>query len=800
MKHYILLTLLILTTTMEATAQRCRVFGTVRDQDGQPIELATVRISGTAIGTSCNLKGEYSLTFESRDTVTVQYSMIGYETRKRTLRAPRDSVRIDVMLPTYGTMLGEAVAVGQGVQSGTIQKITPVDTHTMPSTTGNGVEEIIATQAGVSTHNELSSQYNVRGGSYDENVVYLNGVEIYRPMLIRSGQQEGLSIINSDMVENIGFSSGSFEARYGDKMSSVLDITYKRPTAFEASAYASILGAGAYLGWGNKHFSAMTSVRYKTTRYLLGALDTNGEYKPNFLDYQLVLSYRPSSRWSFDFLGNVSDNTYKFIPADRETNFGTMYDAKTFKVYFDGWEDDQYRTLFGSATVTRHFSPQSFLALQLSAFNTKEAETYDIQGQYWLQEATSQEQLGVGTYLEHARNHLTANVFDVGLRYRNKWGGHTLQAGADWRREAIRERAVEWEMRDSMGYSLPHNPDELRLIYSLRSDNRLNVDRFEAYVQDTWRHHGGSGLWNLTYGVRFSYNSWNQEPLISPRASVGFVPERNDNWTFRFATGLYYQAPFYKELRDTVLQQGTAQVFLNDAVKSQRSIHFVLGADYTFRIAGRPFKFTAEAYYKHLSNLIPYTVDNMRVVYYPRTTSNGYATGVDFKIFGEFVPGADSWLTFSLMSTQEKLNGDWMPRPTDQRYNINFYFNDYFPGTTRWAFNLKAAIAGGLPFGTPHSLGNKFRAPAYKRLDMGLSYKIIGSDEDAARRRGLTSRSSRQNKHIRSLWLGFDALNLIGIRNVNSYYWITDITNTQYAVPNYLTGRQFNVRLSIELR
>lgn len=805
-RKILILLLLLFSIISEATAQRCRLFGVVKDQDGNPIELANVRILGTAIGTSCNLKGEYSLTFESRDTLTVQYSMIGYETRKRQLQSPRDSVRIDVTLPTYGAMLGEAVVVGQGVQSTTVQKINVESTQQMPSTTGNGVEEIIATQAGVSTHNELSSQYNVRGGSYDENCVYINGIEVYRPMLVRSGQQEGLSIINSDMVESIGFSSGGFEARYGDKMSSVLDITYKKPTKLEASVNASILGAGAYIGWGNKKFSAMTSVRYKTTRYLLGALDTNGEYKPNFLDYQLVMSYHPNEKWSFDLLGNIADNHYTFIPADRHTSFGTMYDAKSFDVDFDGQEKDQFRTMFGSATLTRHFNPQTYLALQFSTFNTKEAETYDIQGQYWLQEATSQEQLGVGTYLEHARNNLRANVFDVGARFRTKKGGHTMQAGFDWKREFIREHSNEWEMRDSMGYSLPFDGESLRLIYSLRAHTELTTNRFELFVQDTWRRHTDAGLWNFTYGARYSYNAWNKESLVSPRASIGFLPSKNDNWTVRFATGLYYQTPFYKEVRDTTIVNGLANVRLNHDIKSQRSIHFVAGADYTFRVAGRPFKFTTEAYYKALSNLIPYSVDNVRVVYYGRNMAKGYATGADFKIFGEFVPGTDSWLTFSLMKTSEKLNGRWLPRPTDQRFNVNLFFTDYFPNTTRWAFTLKAAVAGGLPFGPPHSdrTLHKYRAPAYKRLDMGLSYKIIGSDEEAARKRGLRStyhrkRTSGFGHNIRNMWVGLDAFNIVGIRNVNSYYWITDITNTQYAIPNYLTGRQFNVRFNIEL-
>lgn len=792
-RHILLLLLAFLTLTTATAQKTCRIFGTVHDDKGSPIELAGVRIKGQAAATVTNLKGEYSINCTSRDTVVVVFSMIGYETRRRTLSNPTDSVRLDVVLPPYGmTSLGEAVVTGQGVQTGTMQKIQQVDTHRMPSTTGNAVEEIIATQAGVSTHNELSSQYNVRGGSFDENCVYLNGVEVYRPMLVRSGQQEGLSIINSDMVESIGFSSGGFEARYGDRMSSVLDITYKRPEAFEATAQVSMLGAGAYVGWGNKHISIMNSLRYKTTRHLLGTMDTHGEYRPNFLDYQAFISWRPNQRWSFDILGNISDNHYNFQPEDRETNFGTMNEAKSFKVYFDGQEKDYFRTLFGSATLTRHFNPDTYLALQLSSFATKEQETYDIQGEYWLNEATSQEQLGVGTYMEHARNHLKARVFDLGLRFRTRLTGHTLQAGFDWKREHIKENAREWEMRDSMGYSLPTSPDRLMLIYSERSQNEITTNRFEAYAQDTWRIKTGLGLFNINYGLRLSHWDWNGETLLSPRLSVGLLPAKNDHWTFRFATGFYYQAPFYKELRDTTLQSGVATVELNKNVKSQRSIHFVLGADYTFRMLGRPFRFTTEAYYKALSRLIPYSVDNVRIVYYGRETTCGYAAGIDFKLFGEFVPGTDSWITFSLMRTREKIDGQWVPRPTDQLYNVSLFFTDYFPGTDRWRVTLKAAFADGLPFGPPHSSrsAQTFRAPAYKRVDLGMSYRLLNNEDRHIRRGALSC--------LRNAWLGLDAFNLLGISNVNSYYWVTDITNTQYAVPNYLTGRQINLRLSLD--
>lgn len=792
-RRYTALFLAFLWVAIAWSQSRCRVFGTVNDHTGSPIELATVRVVGTAHTTVTNLKGKYTLYCTSADTVEIIYSMIGYESRRRVLYNPRDSVRLDVVLPVYGEhTLGIAEIKGQGIQTGQTQKINVGSTKHMPSTSGNAVEEMIATQAGVSTHNELSSQYNVRGGSFDENCVYINGIEVYRPMLVRSGEQEGLSIINPDMVERIGFSSGGFEARYGDRMSSVLDITYKRPERWEASASASLLGAGIYGGWGNKKVSLMSSLRYKTNSLLLGTTDTDAEYKPKFLDWQAALSWRPSSRWSFDIMTDIADNRYNFKPEDRETKFGTINDAKTFKVYFDGKEEDRFCTLFGAATITRHFNPQTFLALQFSTFSTKEQETYDISGEYWLNEATGQEQLGVGTYMEHARNHLKAKVFDMGLRFRTQITGHTLQAGFNWKQERIRENARQWEMRDSMGYSLPAESDRLALIYSERSHNTLTTKKLETYIQDTWRIKSKMGLFNINYGFRITHRDTGSETLFSPRLSVGLLPSGHDNWTFRMATGVYYQSPFYKEMRDTIQTHGVATVHLNEQARSQRSIHFVMGADYTFRMLGRPFRFTTEAYYKSLSRLLPYSVEGLRIVYNSRTTTTGYAAGIDFKLFGEFVPGTDSWVTFSLMRTQERQNGAWVPRPTDQRYNFSLFFTDYFPGTDRWKLTLKAAFADGLPFGPPHSdkEAHQFRAPAYKRVDIGMSYRLLNNEDRHLRKGFLGS--------VKNAWLGIDAFNIMDIKNVSSYYWITDITNTRYAVPNYLTGRLFNVRLTLD--
>ena len=668
-------------------------------------------------------------------------------------------------------------------QTGQTEQLDVNSLKLTPSTTGNAVEELIQQQAGVSSHNELSSQYNVRGGSFDENSVYINNVEVYRPLLISSGQQEGLSIINPDMVEKIGFSTGGFEAKYGDKMSSALDITYRRVRGFEASATASLLGASGYVGVGNKKFSMSHGLRYKTNRYLLGSLETTGEYKPNFLDYQTYISYTPNKRWTIDFIGNISENHYNFKPEDRETSFGTLEDVKSFKVYFDGEEKDLFRTLFGTASITRHFGDSTSIKFLTSAFHSKEKETYDIMGQYWLDDTQTQENLGVGTYMEHERNYLTADVVSFKLIGTHRTRHHDIEAGITYKTEHVKENSKEYEMRDSSGYSIPHTADRLDLIYTLAANNDIKSHRIEGYVQDTYRFSKGDTYYTLNYGVRLSNWSFNKETIVSPRASISIVPAFNNNCTFRFATGLYYQAPFYKEMRDTITRNGITTAVLNENIKSQRSLQFIGAFDYRFKMLNRSFKFSAEAYYKALSNLIPYNVQNMKVTYYGENQCSGYATGLDMKLYGEFVPGTDSWLTFSLMSTREKMNGKWVPMPTDQRWAINLHFTDYFPGTDRWTMTLRLAFADGLPFGAPHRGLEvvQFRAPAYKRADIGMSFRAI-----------------KNGKGIKNLWLGVDCLNLFGISNVNSYYWVTDVTNKQWAVPNYLTGRQINGKIKLE--
>ena len=789
----------LLTYTQSLFSQTFTLQGKVSDKDNHPIELASVSVVAQGKITMTNLKGEYSMQLHSSDSVVVRYSMVGYKSKTRVLRNPRGKQTIQIQL-VDDNQLGEVTVEGRKTQHGTTQEIDMKQAKTLPSSTGNAVEDLVQTQAGVSTHSNLSSQYNVRGGSFDENSVYINNVEVFRPFLVRSGQQEGLSVINADMVESVGFSTGGFEAKYGDKMSSALDITYKKlkPQAdkkyyAEGSVAASLLGASAYVGFASKKFSWLNSVRYKTNRYLLGTLDTKGEYDPNFLDYQTFLSWKVAKRWQIDVIGNISENHYNFKPKDRETQFGTQENVKSFRVYFDGKEKDLFRTFFGSFGLTHFLSNnKTSFSLITSAFHTKEQERYDIQGQYWLTQTETSENLGVGTYMQHSRDYLTANVVSVKLMGKHRTLNHEVEGGATYKIERIEENSREYEYRDSAGYSIPHTGDDLYMIYSLRAKNKLNSKRIEAYLQDTWHFRSGNDtlptLYTLNYGVRFAHWDFNGESIVSPRVSLSITPSWCRDLTFRIAGGLYYQAPFYKELRDTTTINNITYARLNDKIKSQRSIHAIAGMEYRFRMMERPFKFSADLYYKALSNLVPYSVNNVQVIYYGDNRANGHAMGLDLKLFGEFVPGSDSWLTLSLMDTKMKLNGKSIPLPTDQRFAVNLFFTDYFPGTTRWKMSLKLAYADGLPFSAPHREleKNSFRAPAYKRVDIGMSYRLLDN-------------SDRSKKSIfKNIWLGVDALNLLGINNVNSYYWVTDVTSHQYAVPNYLTGRQINGRVLFE--
>lgn len=794
---YILSLLLLIASAGHA---QVKIFGKVIDAEEQPIEFATVRIAGTAVGATTGLDGSYSLSVTESDTIEIIFTCIGYKEHKQKLISPSGNVNVNAKLFKTTREL-EAIEVTEyKKQTGGMQTLDAGQLKVGPNASGNAVEGLLTTIAGVSSKDEMSSQYSVRGGSYDENSVYINGIEVYRPQLISSGQQEGLSIINPSLVGSIEFSTGGFSAEYGDKMSSVLDITYRQPESFEGNVAASLMGAEAAIGQSTGKFSQLHGIRYKRNTTLLSSLETKGEYDPSFFDYQTNLRLKLNDQWNISFLGNIAMNNYKFTPKTRSTSFGTSQNVKEFTVYFDGKERDRFETYFGALELNYDINKSTGFTLLASGFLTNELVAYDISGEYWLDEAGTNDgensvggEIGVGKYLEHSRNRFQAGVFTLGLKGHTSLNRHNLQYGLEYRNQQIYDRTSEWEQRDSAGYSLPNIDNKLEMIYNLTSKHDLTTNKLSWYAQDTYRLMVNAGLFTFNGGLRMSYWDFNNEFLVSPRISIGYIPEFNNSLSFRLSGGLYYQSPFYKEFRETKTDEnGNSYAELNRDIKSQRSIQLILGGDYTFRALDRPFKITAEAYYKKLDDIIPYELDNLKIVYSGRNEADGFIAGIDFKFFGQFVPGTDSWFSFSLMKTQENLNGVKVPRPTDQRYSFGVFFNDYFPKFPKLKFSLKGIISDGFPM-TPPQVSRDvsyFRAPAYKRLDIGFQYQLVGGEKDGVRPYNFW-------RHFKSIWIGVDVFNLFDFSNVSSYYWVTDVNNIQYAVPNYLTRRQFNVNLSV---
>lgn len=803
-KIYILFAAFLM-AVLPAVAQ-VKIHGKVIDAQDSPLEFVTVRIDGTAIGTNTGIDGTFKLSCPppANDTLVVVFSCIGYEELRRKLINPKGDLALNVRMQSKDHALQEIQVTDFRKQTNQMQTIDAESYKLAADATGGSIESMLTTLAGVNSTNEMSSQYSVRGGTYDENSVYINGIEVYRPQLISSGQQEGLSVINPDMVGSVNFSTGGFGVEYGDKMSSALDITYRQPESFEGAVSASLMGASASIGQSTRRFSQLHGIRYKRNSSLLSSMETKGEYDPNFFDYQTNLTFKFSNKLKASFLGNIAVNNYKFTPVNRETNFGTSTDAKSFKVYFDGHEKDRFETYFGALNLTYTHSRSTELSLLASGYLTNELVGYDISGEYWLDQAGTTGsgnpdnavggELGVGRYHEHARNRLKISVFSLGIHGHTSIRNNNLTYGFQYNHQTIMERTREWELRDSAGFTLPSDGQNIRMIYNLTSRQNISTNRLAFYVADSYRLNTSVGYFAFNAGLRFSYWDFNREFLVSPRANVAFVPERNNAWTFRFATGLYYQQPFYKEFRQPIEDSyGNTVIHLNSDIKSQQSLHFILGSDYTFRMFDRPFKLSAEAYYKKLNKLIPYEIDNLKIVYQGRNLTDGYTTGLDLKLFGQFVPGTDSWISFSVMKTGENLNGVTVPRPTDQRYSMALYFTDYFPKFPKLKFSLRGIFSDGLPTTAPHSSRDKgyFRAPAYKRVDVGLHYALLSPLKEGENPRGL-------HKWFKSIWLGVDVFNLLDISNVSSYYWVTDVNEIQYAVPNYLTRRQFNVRLSID--
>ncbi len=803
---------------------KVRVYGYVIDANNRGIELANVFFEKTTVGTTTNQNGYYELNMNVKDSATIVYSMLGYQTIKHTIHPHQKVVQISVQLPALSKQMDEVNIVGQRRQTSTLDMLDPTKLRVMPNTSG-GIESLLITFAGVSQNNELSSQYNVRGGNFDENAVYVNGLEVYRPLLIRAGQQEGLSFINPDMVDNVAFSAGGYDAKYGDKMSSVLDIQYKKPTEFEASATLSLLGASAYVATAKKKFTQMHGLRYKTNGYLLGTLDTKGEYNPSFIDYQTYMTYQFNPKWELTFLGNFSQNSYQFIPKDRETSFGTYSTGRKLSVFFEGQEQDLFRTSYGALAL--NFKPITGMKLSLlaSAYYTNESETYDILGEYELSEfkvdpdpaKQTGASLGVGQYQQHARNRLNASVTNISHLGEYNVAKHKMKWGLTLQSEMISDKISEWELRDSAGYSLPFSDKQVNLYYNMKADTVLTTFRTMAFFQDTYKWKTDAGSFSVTGGLRANYWTFNKELLISPRLSVSYLPHWKHDFSFRFATGVYYQAPFYKEIRDTITDAlGNVRIHLNNNIKSPRSLHFVLGGDYYFRAWGRPFKFTTEAYMKLADRVISYSVDNVRILYSGKNDANSYTAGMDFKLYGELVPGADSWINFSLMDSKQDIIGDsyvnhtydtdgkiitsstvypgWVSTPSEQRYTFSMLFQDYLPNNPKYKMQLKFIWSDGLPFGPPRNVQYRtaFRTPPYRRVDIGASRVLVNGTDKVLNKSWL--------KHVKDVWLNVEVFNLLNFQNVNSYYWVTDISNHQYAVPNYLTGRQLNLKVMVDLK
>lgn len=789
--------IVLLVGIIPAAAQNVKISGKIIDQEDKPIEFATVRIGGTAVGTNTNLEGGYMLSIAPRDTLELIFTAIGYRSVKRTLVDAKGDITLNVKMLPEDHMLDEVQIQGYRPNSQGMQNIDVENLKVSPDVSGGSVESLIGTMAGVTQNNEMSSQYNVRGGSFDENSVYINGIELYRPQLISNGQQEGLSIINPDMIGSINFSSGGFSARYSDKMSSVLDITYREPQAFEGAVSASLMGGSIMIGQNSGKFSQLHGARLKKNNSMLSSLDSKGEYDPTFFDYQLNMNYKPNDKIAVNLLGNINLNHYNFKPHDRETSFGIADDVKKFKVYFDGEEKDRFETYLGALSVT--WRPSQVFTLQsgAGAFLTNEFVSYDISGEYWLDQAGTSGsggiggEQGVGKYMEHSRNRLKASVFQVWTNARTQIARQNISIGLQYQHETFRDRTREWEWRDSAGYSLPTAPEGVHLLYNLTSRQDVVTNRIAFFVQDTYHLNTDAAFMTFNGGVRVSYWDFNKETLVSPRFNFSISPAAFNRWTYRAAFGWYYQSPFFKEYRRAVQDEvGNGTVELNRNIKSPRSIQVILGTDFTFRALNRPFKLTAEAYYKNISRMISYEYDNLKVNYSGVNDSKGYIMGLDLRFFGQFVEGSDSWISFSLMKTQQELNGKKMPMPSDHRYSVALFFTDYFPKFPKLKFALRGIFSDGLTMVPPRQSRDVtwFRAPAYKRVDIGLSYQIVGSPKGKQPRKGW----------LKDLTIGVDLFNLFDITNVSSYYWITDVNNLQYAVPNYLTRRQFNVRLSME--
>jgi hypothetical protein len=802
------------------------VYGKISDENGIAIPSTNIYILNSSFGSVSDENGNYQLQIPADKLVTLQFSFLGYQDEEVKIQLkPGQKRNLNITLFVDIKQLADVIVEDKEIRKTSLHRIDPKSVQVIPGVSGS-VEALIKTLPGVSSNNELSSQYSVRGGSFDENLIYVNGIEIYRPILTRSGEQEGLSFINSDLVSSILFSAGGFDAKYGDKMASVLDIRYRRPTQFAGSFKLSLLESSVHLedAFGKNKFTYLLGFRRKTNQYLLKSLETKGEYQPAFNDFQSLFQFQANDKWNFSFLGNISTNNYKLIPQNRETAFGHVKEAYQLKIYFDGQEVDKYDTYFGAFTTS--YSPNKKLNLKFisSAFQSAEEENYDIQGQYWIGLLETDlgeddfgeviETQGVGTYLNHARNRLNAKVWNLEHQgvYEHEKG--LMQWGIKFQHESIEDKLNQWMMIDSAGFSKPYPRDSLGYVDPLAqtffpfvlndtlfAKNSMVSNRLSAFVQNSWEFNSGTNQLFITAGARVNYWDYNKQILFSPRFSIALKPDWQKDLLFRFSGGMYFQSPFYRELRKP---DGN----LNPDIKAQSSFHFVLGSDFNFNAWGRPFKMISELYYKQYDNLIPFIVDNVRLIYSGENSSKGYAGGLDMKINGEFVEGLESWLSLSLMQTNEILRDNfyadyytntevpvenvWIPRPTDQRFTASIFFQDYLPMLPTFKLNMNLSFGTGLPVYYP---GRDFqtlisRTPSYRRVDMGFAYELIGPNSKRI--------NNKLAKQFSNVDITLEILNLLDIKNVVSYLWVKDNYNYVYLVPNYLTPRRINLKLAVK--
>lgn len=795
------LILILSAASIFAQSNNATLFGKITDQAGNPLDMVNIAIKNSSIGTVSNRNGEFLLRIPAKKPIVMVFSFIGYQTVEKTMTASEEQrLELNVTLQQVDQEIDVVDITQHRRNTANMDRIDAKYLSNIVDAGTGGVEALIKTLPGVSTNNELSSQYSVRGGNFDENLVYVNDIEVYRPFLIRAGQQEGMSFINSDMVSSIEFSAGGFDAKYGDKMSSVLDIKYRKPTEFAGSASASLLGGSLHVEdlSRNGKFSHITGIRYKTNRYLLGSLDEKGEYNPNFIDAQTYLTYKLSNSFDVSFLGNIAQNQYEFIPQTRKTSFGTWNNAYNATVYFEGQEVDRFATTTGALVANYHSGERLNLKLIASAFHSKEEETYDILGQYYLNElernlgsdnlGDSVLNIGVGTFLNHARNYLDATVYSLEHKGAYNSDSHLLNWGFKVQAESIDDRMNEWILRDSTGYAIPYKGDQIELYSTTNTDTTINSTRFTAYIQDTYQIPVRKGALYATGGIRANYWTFSDELLLSPRGTLRYYPDWKANLVFHLSGGIYYQPAFYKELKDL---HGT--IYPN--TKAQRSTQVLFGTDYIFRAWDRPFKFTSEMYFKVMTNLIPYKVDNVRIRYLPNQKANGYAMGVDMKVNGEFVSGIESWASLSIMTTEEDILKDghgYLPRPTDQRMSFSVFFQDYFPGNPSLKMHMTAFYGSRLPVGPPNSerYMDVFRIPPYRRIDLGMSKVLINPDHKEFRSKALNS--------IKDLWVSLEVFNLLGINNTISYLWVSNNSGDMFGVPNYLTKRKLNLKLMVK--